>query len=233
LAPAERAGKRIRFGPTSNQTPWHTIIGVVGDVKNRSLTAEQPPTVYTPAGQMQADYFMVAVRSEVDPATLTSAIRERLTAIHREALITEVRTMQRIMDTVVWQPRLFTILFGVFALIAVLVTAVGVFAVVACSVARRSHELAVRVAVGASAGQVVYMVVAQTLGLAACGVAIGMLCAAALAGVIENHLFDVRASDGITWWSVCALLFAVAAFSSYLPARRATRVDPVIALRQE
>jgi putative ABC transport system permease protein len=225
-------GKRVRFGPPENNEPWHTIVGVVGAVKNESLNLTQRKTVYLPYAQIAINGMALAVRV-ANPENLGPAIRGQVKAVDHDQPVIDVRPMTEVISRSVWQPRLYAILFGVFAAVAVALASVGVYGVMAYSVSERTREIGIRVALGAQRHDVLKLVVAQGLTLALIGAGIGLAGALALTRLMQSLLFEVSATDPITFAGLAALLTFVAMLACYLPARRATKVDPIVALRCE
>jgi putative ABC transport system permease protein len=225
-------GKRVRFGPPESNEPWHTIVGVVGAVKHESLSLTQRKTVYLPHAQVTIDDMTLAVRA-ANPENLTPVIRGQVKAMDPDLPIINVRTMTEVVSRSVWQPRLYAILFGVFAAVALALASIGIYGVMAYSVSERTREIGVRVALGAQRRDVLKLVVAQGMTLTLIGAGVGLGAALALTRLMQTLLFEVSATDPLTFAVLAALLSAVALLACYLPARRATKVDPMIALRCE
>jgi putative ABC transport system permease protein len=223
-------GKRVRFGPPEDNEPWHTVVGVVGAVKHESLSLTRTETVYLPHAEITVDDMALAVRA-ANPENLTPAIRGQVKAMDPDLPIINVRTMSEVVSRSVWQPRLYTILFGVFAAVALALASIGVYGVMAYSVSERTREIGVRVALGAQRRDVLKLVVAQGMTLTLIGAGIGLGAALALTRLMQTLLFEVSATDPLTFAGLAALLSAVAMLACYLPARRAAKVDPMIALR--
>jgi putative ABC transport system permease protein len=225
-------GKRVRFGPPESNEPWHTIVGVVGAVKHESLNLTQRKTVYLPHAQVTIDDMTLAVRA-ANPENLTPVIRGQVKAMDPDLPIINVRTMTEVVSRSVWQPRLYAILFGVFAAVALALASIGIYGVMAYSVSERTREIGVRVALGAQRRDVLKLVVAQGMTLTLIGAGVGLGAALALTRLMQTLLFEVSATDPLTFAVLAALLSVVALLACYLPARRATKVDPMIALRRE
>jgi putative ABC transport system permease protein len=225
-------GKRVRFGPPEDNEPWHTIVGVVGAVKDQSLNLTGRKTVYLPHAEVTLNGMTLAVRA-ANPEKLTPAIRGQVKAIDPDQPITEVRTMNEIISRSVWQPRLYAILFVVFAAVALALASVGIYGVMAYSVSERTREIGIRVALGAQQRDVLNLVVAQGMKLALIGACIGLGAALALTRLMQSLLFEVSATDPLTFAGLAAFLSIVAMLACYLPARRAMKVDPMVALRCE
>jgi putative ABC transport system permease protein len=212
---------------------WITIVGVVGSAKNNDLANEPEPTFYVPFAQSpQADMTVVA-RTAGDPAGALGAIRAAVHELAPDVPVSEERTMsQRIADSVA-QPRFAADLLGAFGALALLLGAVGTYGLIAYNTRRRTRALAGRMALGARAGDVLWAVVREGAILAAAGVLAGLVLALALTRFLRGMLFEVSATDPMTFALVACVLSAVALLASYLPARRATRLDPMIAIRSE
>jgi putative ABC transport system permease protein len=193
--------------------------------------------MYTPYRQIDAllPVFQLSVilRTTLDPKSETSALRGALNEINKNQPLVNVRTMEDSMATSVAQPRFRTWLLGLFAVLALLLSTIGIYGVMSYSVTQRVHEMGIRIALGAQPRQVFQLVTGQGLRLALLGVGIGCVASIALTRVLRSFLYDVSALDPITYLSVAAVLVSVGLLASYLPARRATKVDPLIALRYE
>jgi putative ABC transport system permease protein len=226
-------GKRIRFGPPESNEPWHTIVGVVGNVKNESLSLTQGKSVYIPHAQLSIGGMGIAVRASTSPESLTDLIRNQVKELDPNIPLAQVRTMTEVVARSVWQPRLYAILFGIFAGVALLLASVGIYGVMAYSVAQRTHEIGIRVALGAQRGDVLKLVVVQGMILTFIGIAIGLIGALAFTRLMESMLFEVGTADPATFGFVATLLLIIALLACYIPARRATKVDPIVALRFE
>jgi putative ABC transport system permease protein len=225
-------GKRVRFGPPENNEPWHTVVGVVGAVKHESLSLTRRKTVYLPHAEITIADMALAVRA-ANPDNLTPAVRGQVKAMDPDLPIINVRTMTEVISRSVWQPRLYTILFGVFAAVALALASIGIYGVMAYSVSERTREIGIRLALGAQRRDVLKLVVAQGMTLALIGAGVGLGAALALTQLMRSMLFEVSATDPLTYAALAALLSVVAMLACYLPARRATKVDPMVALRCE
>jgi putative ABC transport system permease protein len=225
-------GKRVRFGPPEDNEPWHVIVGVVGAIKHESLRLTRRRTVYLAHAQIAIDDMALTVRA-ANPENLTPVIRAQVKAMDPDLPIINVRTMTEVVSRSVWQPRLYAILFGVFAAVALALASVGVYGVMAYSVSERTREIGVRVALGAQRRDVLKLVVSQGMALALIGAGAGLGASLALTRLMQSLLFEVSATDPLTFAGLAALLSFVALMACYLPARRATKMDPMIALRCE
>ena len=222
-------GKRFRFGDT---LPWVTIVGVTGDIR-LGLDAPARPEMYLPAVQEASPAGWLAVRTAGDPSKLAAAVRRELRAVDKDLPITGISTMDEILDREVFDRRVQMLLLAVFAAVAVILASVGIYGVLAYTVAQRTHEIGIRMAMGARPADVLLTVAGQGVALSAAGIAIGVAGALAIMRVLSKLLFGVTSSDPATFASVAVLLLAVASLASYLPARRAMRVDPIVALRDQ
>jgi len=225
-------GKRLKVG-TQSAAPWMTVVGVVGHVRYRTLTAPSRVEVYWPEAQDPYPGMGLAIRASGDPASLAAAIQKAAQEIDPDQPVYHVATMQELMADSVASHRLAMMLLAVFAGLAVLLAAVGTYGVLGYSVAQRTHEIGIRMALGAGRAGVVRMVTGEGLTLASIGVVIGIAGALGLTRLITSMLFSVRPADPLTFVSASVLLVAVALLSSYIPARRAAKVDPIVALRYE
>jgi putative ABC transport system permease protein len=235
-------GQRVAIDTIPNVKPatprWRTIVGVAGHVKHYSLDVEGREQIYFPHGQplygVSAPRDMtLAVRTSLDPASVTSAIREKVFAIDKDLPLYNVATMDQLVSNSVAQPRLNLSLLVAFAVLALVLAAVGVYGVMAYAVTQRTQEFGIRMALGASPADVLKQVFLEGSRLAALGLALGLIAALALTRLMASLLFGVKPSDPVTLGVAAALLAFVALAACYIPARRATRVDPLVALRYE
>ena len=210
-----------------------TIAGVVGDVKQYGLDTEDRIVVYFPTNSRPLMAVYLVARTCGDPAALSSAIVREVHAVDPNVPVYDIRTMQsRVYDSVARQ-RFATTMLGAFALFALILAAVGVYGVMSYLVTESTHDIGLRVALGAQPGNIVRLVVRQGMALAGAGIVAGLIAAVALTRVMASLLFGVSATDAATFGAVACTLAAVAALATFIPARRATRVDPLVALREE
>ncbi len=227
-------GRRLRFREARDSVVWRTVVGVVGDVRQLVRDHRRPlAAVYVPHAQDPHQTMSVVVRSDRDPAALAAAVRRRLQARDPDLPLYETRTLPAAIQRALWEPRLYTVLMGVFALLAVAIAAVGIHGVMAYSVAQRTQEIGIRMALGAAQGAVLRMVIGQAMRLTVLGLGIGLAAAFATTRLMANLLFGVSPSDPPTYLGVTLILAGSALLASWLPALRATRVDPMVALRCE
>jgi ABC-type antimicrobial peptide transport system permease subunit len=209
-----------------------TIVGIVGDTREYGLDAPPRPTVYVNLVQRPRAVMTVTMLSDADPRLVSSAAREILRDLNPE-LSTSFRTFQQVYSASLGSRRFNVILIGFFAITALILATAGVFGVMAYSVSRRTRELGVRLALGATSQDVLRMVLGQAMRTILIGMSIGMLGSFALTRAVSSLLFGVTATDPTTFAGVTVLLIAAALLACYIPARRATKVDPVVALRYE
>jgi len=225
-------GKRLRFENTPTE-PWFTVIGVTGDVHQLGLREPAPALLYVPYTVFPLPFTTVAVRSTLPEATVTSLLRARLAAIDPDLPFTDIKTLQFYVDRSVEEPRFRAMLIAAFAALALILAAVGVFGLISYSVTQRTREIGIRVALGASPRQVLLAVVREGLTLAVAGIAVGLVGAALATRALSAFLFGVGTTDPVTFSAVALLLLVVALAASYIPSRRALKVDPVVALRAQ
>ena len=223
-------GKRLQRGGSAS---WRTVVGVISDAKQYSSEKEPPIAVYYPSEQSVARNMFLVIRTTRDPAGMTSTITQEIQSLDPEMPVFDVSTMdQRLHDSLA-RRRFSMFLLGVFAVIASFLAAIGIYGVMAYSVNERTHEIGIRLALGAQPANVLRLVIRQALALTSLGIAIGLTGAFALTRVMSSLLYGVSATDGFTFVITPLVLGMVALLASYIPARRAARVDPMIALRCE
>ncbi len=226
-------GKRITFDDRDKNPEWFEIVGIVGDVKQYGL--DQPTTMqtYEPYTQQPPSSMMLVVRSAGDPTNLSAAIRSEVLKLDKEQPTTYIKTLNEYFSTSIAQQRFSVVLLGVFAAVALVLAAVGIYGVLSYAVTQRTHEIGIRMALGAGRRDVFRLVVGRGMLLSLIGVASGLVAAFALTRLMASLLFGVTATDAVTFASVAGVLLAVALLACYIPARRATKVDPLVALRYE
>jgi predicted permease len=226
-------GKRFKLGDASSQRPWMTVVGVVGDVRQRSLDAPIRQGMYVPHAQRPTGGFTVVLRTTTAPLSLVEPVRRTIQDLDRNLPISSVFTMDRVMVRSLWQPRLFSWMFGVFGAVALVLAVVGVYSVVSYSVAQRTREIGIRVALGAGRGQIRAMVLRQGMRAMAMGIGIGLAGAVAVTRVMGALLYGVSPTDPATFGLVTLVLAGTALVACLMPALRATKVEPLVALRYE
>ncbi len=224
-------GKRINVqtGPES----YREIVGIVGDVKQNGLTKETKPHAYEPFAQAPNQFMTLIVRSTTDPASLVPAIRSKVLALDSELPLQRVTPLDRMLANSIRQQRFTSIVLSVFAGVALLLAAAGLYGVISYSVAQRTQELGIRVALGAQVKDVMQLVLRQGMAYVVAGEVIGIIGAFALTRLLGGLLFGVTPTDAVTFVAVTVVLTVVALLACYIPARRATKVDPLVALRYE
>jgi putative ABC transport system permease protein len=223
-------GKRFAEGRGDR---WVTVVGVAADMRQTSLAEEPDMESFVPYRQSAEPSMSLVVRTSMDPLRMAPALRTATAELDRELPVSEIGTIVGSIAHSTRERRLTVALFGAFALLAVLLAAVGIYGVVSYSVERRTHEIGVRMALGALRGRILVMVVGRALLLGGVGVAIGIVGALALTRLLRSILYGVSATDPVVFVGVSLFLLAVAALAGFVPARRATKVDPMVALRYE
>jgi putative ABC transport system permease protein len=231
-SPDEDPIGRVILGDWANPKPTE-IVGVVGDIRHNGLTAEPRPTVFLAQSQVPGYYTYIVVRTAAEPKRMAAAIRREVRQVDPSQPIADVQPMEQYVSTALARPRLYAILLATFASLALLLAAVGLYGLMAYAVSRRTHEIGVRMALGAQKSDLLGLIIKNGMTLTLIGVAIGLAIAFALTRLMTTLLFGVTPTDAITFASVSAFLMLVALIACYIPARRATKVDPLVALRYE
>jgi len=230
-------GKQVGVGLT--RFPLRTIVGIVADTKHTSLSEKSIPEMYVPYTQNEIHVWpnmqtmQVALRTAMDSSSVLGAVRDALRSVDPDLPIARPATLATLVDESVVQPRFSMLLLAGFGVIALLLASIGMYGVISYSVARRTREIGIRMALGAAPREVLRMVLGQGARLVSVGLAIGLVASFLVARLMTSFLYGVRATDPTTYAAVCALLTFVVLLACYLPARRATRVDPTVALREE
>ncbi len=212
---------------------WRTIIGVVGNVKHMGLDDQAYPQVYRVLPQSPMPYMLIVIRTQGDPVSLTSAVRGAVLAIDADQPISRISTVDGLISDTLAQPRLYLVLLSIFAGVAIVLAAVGVYGVIAYSVSQRTHEIGLRLALGARGDDVLRLVVRQGMRLTLPGVVVGLAGAYALTRYLRGLLYEIAPTDLLTYAGITVFISAVALLACYIPARRSARVDPMVALRVE
>jgi putative ABC transport system permease protein len=229
----DSVGKRFMIGHPGDKNEWMTIVGVTGDTKLYGLANPARLEVYLPFRQTAASDMNLIVKSSVGDAALSSAIRDAVAAVDKDQPITMTTTMNQLVRDSVATRRITLVLLGLFSALALILAAIGIYGVISYSVAQRTQEIGIRTALGAQRGDLMRMILKQGLRTALLGVGIGLGAALVLAQLIKSMLFGVGAADPLTFVAVALALICVALTASYIPARRAMRVDPLVALKYE
>jgi putative ABC transport system permease protein len=226
-------GKRFVYGTPDPRSPWITIVGVVGDMRRTGFDRPVRPETFLPEAQNPDNALTIVARTGSDPASFAGALRNEVWAIDKDQSVYDIKTMHQTLSEMMSQRRFNMLLLGLFAAVALTLAAVGIYGVISYSVTQRSHEIGIRIALGAQSRDVLKMVVGQGMVLAGVGVSIGLIAAFALTQLMSSLLFGVSAADPITFALISLLLTGVALVACLVPARRATKVDPMVALRYE
>jgi len=226
-------GKRVSISDLAATPEWATVIGVVGRVKQYALDTDSRIALYMPEDQYIGRAMNIALRTNTDPASMASAVNHELHDLDPDLPTYRVVTMDQRIAESLSRRRFATILLALFAGLALALATVGIYGVMAYLVSQGTRELGIRMALGATQPAILRMVIRQGLLLALCGVGIGLIAAVAFGRLVSGLLFGVRATDPVTFGGIAILLTAVALLASYIPARRAARIDPMISLRCE
>jgi predicted permease len=227
-------GKRIKEGLPGEPAPWLTVVGVVANVREFDLSTLPRPTIYFPISQFDAPSGLLrdwVVRTDRNPNALAPGVREAVWSIDKDLAISRMRTMEGVRSLSLGPQAFNLLLLGLFACLALVLASAGVYGVTAYSIAQRTHEIGIRMALGAGRGDVLKLMVGQSARLAFIGAAIGLAGALALTRLMKSLLYGVSATDPLTFVSAAVLLAVVALVACYIPARQALGVDPMVALR--
>jgi putative ABC transport system permease protein len=224
-------GQRLRF----SEQKWRTIVGVVGDVRHEGLGTKPEPEMYIPYGQIPNVEARptIVLRTSIEPTNLTSALRKTVSEVDASVPLDQIETMKQIVSVSVGGPRFRTAVLLMFAILALFVASIGLYGVTSYLMSQRTREFGIRVAIGASSGALLRLVLGQAAKLVSIGICLGLVGAMLLARSIASLLYGITPFDAATLASVSLLLAAVALLASYIPARRAATVDPIVALRYE
>jgi predicted permease len=229
-------GKRLKIGPVDSPNPWATVVGVVRDVRQSGLYGEQMFELYVPYAQDRRGFAAprdLIVRTRGDAASVAGAVRQAVWAVDKDQPVSDVRTMDQVFVATISRERFQALLIGLFAALALSLACAGLYGVISYAVAQRTHEIGIRMALGAQPVDVLSLVLRQGMALTLTGLVIGIAVGAVATRVLSDMLYGVTATDPVTFIGVPALLLLVAFFACYIPARRATRIDPLVALRYE
>ncbi|MEK6323121.1 MAG: ABC transporter permease [Acidobacteriota bacterium] len=226
-------GKRYRYGSPDPRNPWITIVGVVGDMRRTGFDKAVRPETFLPEAQNPDNELTIVARTATDPASFAGALRNEVWSIDKDQSVYDIKTMHQTLAEMMSQRRFNMLLLGVFAAVALTLAAVGIYGVISYSVTQRSHEIGIRIALGAQSRDVLKLVVGQGMLLTGIGVTIGLIASFALTQLMSSLLFGVSAADPATFVLISLLLTGVALAACLVPARSATKVDPMVALRYE
>jgi putative ABC transport system permease protein len=232
-APSDAIGRRIVLGAPRPGAAWLSIVGIVGDVRNSSLDAHPLPQMYVSVEHAPQRSLALVIRTAGDPENVIAAVRAQIFAFVPNLPLYDVKTMAERERATVAQPRFQTVLLGLFAALAVALAAIGIYGVIAQSVAQRTHEIGIRIALGAQPASVLKLVLREGLIVGIAGLALGLAATLAVVRLLSGLLYEVPAFDPATFLGASVLLMAVVLAACYIPARRAARLDPMIALRWE
>ena len=226
-------GRRLKFGDANSQSPWETIVGVVGDVKQYALDADSRIALYRPHTQSPSRSLYVVLKTERDAASLTPDVVAAIRAHDPDVPVYRVRTMTQRVDESLARRRFSMTLLSAFATLALALAAVGIYGVMAYLVRQGAREMGIRIALGATPRAIVGLVLRQGLVVTVTGLALGLAGAWALTRLMQTLLFEVQATDPVTFATIAVILGVTALAACYLPARRAARIDPLVSLRAE
>jgi putative ABC transport system permease protein len=229
----EPIGKRIKLGGRDSTRPWLVIVGIVRDVHDSALESDVRPCVYVPYPQFATSSMTLVVRAVSDPKLLVSSIRNEVWKVDKDQAVTDVKTMDQFVSDSIVPRKLNAWVLAIFGCLALVLATVGIYGVISYSVTQRVQEIGIRMALGAQPSNVIRLVLGSGMSLVFAGVAIGLMGSLALTRVMTSLLFGVSATDPFTLLVMSGLLIAVAIAACYVPARRAARIDPMVALRSE
>jgi putative ABC transport system permease protein len=227
-------GKRIKFpGSERNPQPWRTIVGVVADVKQYGLDRKDPMQIYLPEAQYPTQFMSLVVHTADEPKTMIATVRSEVHELDKDQAVYNISTMEQLVGDSISLRRFSMVLLMIFAGVALLLAGVGIYGVISYTVTQRTHEIGVRMALGASRRDIIRLIVGQGMVMTLGGIGIGLVATFALTRLMASLLFGVSPTDPLTFATVAAVLAGVALGACFVPARRATRVDPMVALRYE
>lgn len=226
-------GKRLKMGPAESNSPWIEIVGVVGHLKNYGVTEESRVEMFRPYPQVPFNTISLVVRTDKEPSAMASAVRNEIAGIDHQQPVYSVRTMDDLLSTTMAPRRLVVFVLAAFALLALLLKAIGVYSVMAYSVSERMHEIGIRMALGAERSNILKLIMSQGLKLVIIGLMIGLVFTVLFTSIAASLLFGLSPGDPVSYMSGLVILATVALLACYVPGIKATRVDPIIALREE
>jgi putative ABC transport system permease protein len=226
-------GKRFKRGRTDSQNPWITVVGVVGSVAHSSLQLAAQPEVCLPFQQNPGLNLTLVARTTSDPKGFAGAVRQEVSALDKDLPVSNIKFMEEIVGKSVAQPRVYALLLGIFAGLALILASIGIYGVMSYSVTQRMHEIGIRMALGARPRDVLRLVIKQGMILGIAGIIIGLIVSFALTRILASQLYGISATDPLTFTVISLLLMFVALIACTIPALRASKVDPMIAVRYE
>lgn len=227
-------GKRVRLaGSPSNPRPWAQVVGLLSDVKQKSVDAPPSMQIYLPQSQFPSSFLTLVVRTEGEPQGMVAAVRDAVLAVDKDQAVFNIATMDQLFSDSMALRRFSVLLLGLFSAVALVLAAGGIYGVISYSVTQRTHEIGIRMALGARSRDILKLVVGHGIILSFAGVAIGLIAAFAVTRALSSLLYQTSATDAATFILIPLILISVALLASFIPARRAARVDPMVALRYE
>jgi putative ABC transport system permease protein len=226
-------GKRFKQGRAESKNPWLTVVGIVGGVSHTALGVASQPEVYLPFQQSPGASITLVARTKSDPRSMAGIVRREVSMLDRNLPVSNIKFMDEIVAASVSQPRVYALLLAIFAVLALILAAIGIYGVISYTVTQRTHEIGIRMALGAQTRDVLGLIIKQGMALALVGIFLGLLVSLALTRVLASQLYGVSSTDPWTFSAISLLLMLVAIIACYIPALRATKLDPLIALRYE
>lgn len=223
----------VGMGPRSTNTSWIRIVGVVGDIKSEGMDVAAEPRIYLPVNQSPNNSIVAYLRTNADPGTLGDIVRREVQSVDPSIPVFGVHTMNELVAKYLAQRKFALELLGVFAGVALLLASIGIYGVMAYTLSRRRNEIGIRIAMGAQRGDILRMAAGEGVLIVPCGLFAGLLGSLMLTRFLQTMLFGVKTTDPVTFVAISGLLAAVAMAACFVPAQKATRVDPLIALRHE
>jgi len=233
---SDPVGRRLKVGPADSPNPWATVVGVVGDARQSGLYGEPDLEMYVPYAQERRSFVAprdLVVRTKGEASVIAAAVRAAVWNVDKDQPVSNVRTMNQVLSETVSQEKFQTLLLTLFGSLAVLLACIGLYGLISYAVTNRTNEIGLRLALGAQNADVLTLILKQGVVVTFVGIVVGLSVAFALTRILTGMLFEISPTDPLTFFSAAALLFVVAVLACYVPARRATKVDPLVALRYE